>query len=223
MNGGHFPTTGLVRMIVGGGVLAALAATFLAILGGQKTRSESVAAARNLQQWGIALNLYLIENGNQLPEVGGTPVTESQPRAWFNALPPYISEAPLAGLPPGGRPRPGGPSLWIRPGTKPVKIWDPVVYYFNYGMNASLQPDAGVRSFRIYEINFPANVVFLAPIDDYSPAAVPANVVFSKGRDAAAHILFCDGHVQAVPRSSLLAPAALTAAAAESGVSWFQQ
>ena len=223
MNGTRPSPLGLVRIVAGTVVLAALAMTFFAILGGQKTRSESATAARNLQQWGIALNLYLIENGNQLPEVGRTPVTEPQPRAWFNALPPYISEAPLAGLPPGERPRPGVPSLWIRPGTKPVKIWDPEVYYFNYGMNASLQPDAGVRSLRIYEMGFPSNVVFLAPIDDYAPAALPSNVVFSKGRDATAHILFCDGHVQAITRSNLLAPAALAAAAAESGVSWFQQ
>jgi len=223
MSGSHVPSQGLVRIVAGTVVLVALAATFIAILGGQKTRSESAATARNLQQWGIALNLYLIENGNQLPEVGRTPVADPQPKAWFNALPPYISETPLAGLPPGERPRPGVPSLWIRSGTKPVKVWDPEVYYFNYGMNASLQPDPGMRSFRIYEINFPANVVFLAPIDDYSPAAVPSNVVFSKGRDAAAHILFCDGHVQVVPRVALLAPAALAAAAAQSGVSWFQQ
>lgn len=223
MSGSHFPPPGLVRIVAGTIVLAALAATFLAIRGGQKTRSESAAAARNLQQWGIALNLYLMENGNQLPEIGRTPVTEPQPRAWFNALPPYISETPLAGLPPGGRPRPGVPSLWIRPGTKPVKIWDPGVFYFNYGMNASLQPDAGMRSFRICEMAFPANVVFLAPIDDYAPTAAPSSVVFSKGRDAVAPILFCDGHVQAVPRGDLLAPAALAAAAAESGISWFQQ
>jgi len=223
MSGPHVLPPGLVRVAAGAIVLAALAATFLAIVGGQRTRSESAAAARNLQQWGIALNLYLIENGNQLPEVGRTPVTDPQPRAWFNALPPYISEAPLADLQPGERPRPGVPSLWIRPGTKPVKIWDPGVYYFSYGMNAALQPDPEIRSFRIYEINFPANVVFLAPIDDYSPAAVPGNVVFSKGRDAAAHILFCDGHVQSLPRTNLLAPAALSAAAAEAGVSWFQR
>ncbi len=214
---------GAIRVGISALVLAVLAVVLFAILERQRQKGESAAAARNLQQWGIALNLFLMENGNQLPEVGRTPVTDPQPHAWFNALPPYISEAPLAGLPPGGRPRPGVPSLWIRPGTKPVKIWDPEVYHFNYGMNAALQPAEGMRSFRIYELNFPANVVFLAPVDGRLPSAVPADVVFSKGREASAHILFCDGHVQAVTRSNLLAPAALAATAAESGISWFQQ
>ena len=218
MNG--FSSPRLIRVLVCAVVLAALGFVLLGILGRQKEAGHRAATVRNLQQWGIALNLYMIENGNELPEVGKMPLDPAQAKAWFNALPPYLSEKPLAEIPPGERPRPGVPSLWIRPGTKPVRIWDPEAYFFSYGMNRNLQPEDGNRSFRINEIPFPGNVVFLAPTEGYSSDATPENVVFPKKRPA--HILFCDGHVQTVSRAKLLDPASLPAAAAEKEPSWFQ-
>jgi len=221
MKSGLLPSLQVLRFSIGTVVLIVLGLVLYSILGRQKEDRERVANSRVLQQWGIALNLYLIENDNQLPDVGRTPVTMEQTRAWFNVLPPYISEEPLAALPPGERPRPGNPSLWIRPATKPVKIWDPEVFYFNYGMNKALQPVEGTRSFRIYEISFPGSVIFLAPTDGYSPESSPDNIVFSSGKDP--HILFCDGHVQPVPRATLLDSATLSAGSAENSISWFRQ
>ena len=211
------------------GILVVLAVVVTAILFKQQADAKRVASSRNLQQWGIALNLYLIDNENQLPEVGKEPVTSEQKKAWYNALPPYISQTALADLPSGERPRPGVPSLWIDPSTKPVKAWDPDVFYFNYGMNKYLQPVEGTRSFRIYEINYPANVVFMTEVAGYTPAISPEDVVFRLGGSpnspkAETHVLFCDGHVQLVTRQQLVNdPNALSAAAAETGVSWFQR
>ncbi|MCK9589718.1 MAG: hypothetical protein WC076_11810 [Terrimicrobiaceae bacterium] len=223
MKGTVFPSLRLIRISAAAIVLLVLAFVLVAVLGRQKEDGTRVAGARNLQQWGIALNLYLIENDNQLPEVGKSPVTSGQANAWFNTLPLYLSEKPLAEIPAGERPRPGAPSLWVRPDTKPVKIWDPEVFYFSYGMNRNLQPVAGTRSFRINEIHFPGSVIFLAPVDGYSPDAGPDDVVFPRTGTAAAHILFCDGHVQPVSRAKLLDPVSLSASAAEKDISWFQQ
>lgn len=220
MSGAGAPSLRVLRIAGAILVLAALGVTFVAIQSRQGEEGRRLGSLRNLQQWGIALNLYLIENGNELPEVGRVPVTSDQARAWFNALPPYLSEPPLASLRPSGRPRPGVPSLWIRPDSRPVKIWDPDVFFFNYGMNAALQPEEGKRSFRISELRFPAQVVFLVPTSDFSPAASVETTVFSGAGDA--HILFCDGHAEVVPRSRLEDPAALGAASAESGLSWFR-
>lgn len=190
--------------------------------------SKRIATTRNLQQWGIALNLHLIDHENQLPETGATPIESSQTKAWYNALPPYISQTPLAELEPGNRPRPGVPSLWIDPATPAVKVWDPSVFYFNYAMNRALQPDEKIRSFRIYEIPSPGNVIFLAEVDGYTPAVTPETVAFrhetSRSADpkATTHVLFCDGHVQAVTRAVLTAPESRSAAAATTGPSWFE-
>lgn len=220
----------LREVIVGLAILIVLGVVLSAILMKQRAEAKRVASSRNLQQWGIALNLYLIDNENQLPEVGAEPVTAEQKKAWYNALPPYISQTPLADLPEGQRPRPGVPSLWIDPTSSEVRVWDPAVFYFNYGMNKYLQPVEGTRSFRIYEINFPANVVFMTETEGYSPAITPENVVFRHGGGRAtspkaeAHVLFCDGHVQPVTRQQLgNDPNALSATAAETGVSWFQK
>lgn len=189
--------------------------------------AAGVASARNLQQWGIALNLYLIDNENQLPEVGGEPIDSKQTKAWYNGLPPYLSQTPLAELPAGQRPRPGVPSLWIDPVLKPVRTWDGEQFYFNYGMNHALQPQAGVRSFKINELNYPGNVVFLTEVDGYDPDVTPETVAFRHGRTksaaAIAQVLFCDGHVAPVTRAVLTSEDSLSAAAAEKGVSWFQQ
>jgi prepilin-type processing-associated H-X9-DG protein len=220
----------LREIVIAAVILVVLAVVLWTIFHRQGADAVRVASSRNLQQWGIALNLYLIDNENQLPEVGSEPVTTEQKTAWFNALPPYISQTALADLPEGQRPRPGVPSLWIDPASKPVKIWDPAVFFFNYGMNKFLQPEEGKRSFRIYEINFPANVVFLVETEGYSPAATPESVVFRQAGSKAAspkaetHVLFCDGHVQPVTRQQLVNdPNALSAAQAETGVSWFQK
>lgn len=189
--------------------------------------AAGAASARNLEQWGIALNLYLIDNGNQLPEVGGEPITAAQSKAWYNALPPYLNQTPLAELPVGQRPRPGVPSLWIDPALNPVRTWDDEQFYFNYGMNRSLQPQAGVRSFKINELSYPGNVVFLAEVEGFDPDVTPETVAFRHGHvkktAATAQVLFCDGHVAAITRTVLTSEDALTAAAAEKGVSWFQQ
>ena len=217
------------EILIGAGVLVVLAVVVAAIYFKQQADAQRIASSRNLQQWGIALNLYLIDNENQLPEVGKDPVTPEQKNAWYNALPPYISQTPLADLAPGQRPRPGVPSLWIDPSTKPVRAWDDNVFYFNYGMNKFLQPVEGTRSFRIYEINFPANVVFMTEVAGYTPNIGPEEVVFrlsgkQNSPKAETHVLFCDGHVQVVTRQVLVNdPNALSAAAAETGVSWFQK
>jgi len=211
-------------------ILIVLAAIIGTIFLKQQQDALLVAGSRNLQQWGIALNLYLIDNDNQLPEVGSVPITPEQSKAWYNSMPPYISRTPLADLPPGERPRPGVPSLWIDPASKPVRVWDASQFYFEYGMNQALQPDPNARSFRIYEIDSPGNVVMLAPISDYSPEATPDRVVFRYGAKpaspkAAAFVLFCDGHVEKVTRARLVDdPAAREArSAAEGRLSWFEK
>jgi prepilin-type processing-associated H-X9-DG protein len=204
-----------------------LLVTAIVWLLGRGRDAAGAASAQNLRQWGIALNLYLIDNENQLPEVGSAPVDANQTKAWYDALPPYLGQTSLAELPAGQRPRPGAPSLWIDPAVKPARVWDPEVFYFNYAMNRALQPQAGVRSFKINELNAPGNVVFLAEVDGYDPDVTPETVAFRHGRTksaaAIAQVLFCDGHVAPVTRAVLASDDALTAAAAEHGVSWFQK
>ncbi len=215
----------LIAAIVVASILAIVLAT---VLTRQREDGLRATASRNLQQWGIALNLYLIDNGNQLPELGGDPVNEEQVAAWYNALPPYLARPSLASLPAGNRPRPGVQSLFISPASKPVKIWDPEVFYFNYAMNRFLQPEEGVRSFKIFELEHPSSVVFLGEVDGFVPWMEPGDVVAAWGgkspKRASGYILFCDGHVELVLRTVLVSPESLqAAAAAEGNLSWFKE
>ncbi len=216
---------GLRHIIPAVAVLVVLGISVAAYLGSKNSDASSAASARNLQQWGIALNLYLIDNDNQLPEVGETPIEADQSKAWYNALPVYLSQTPLADLPPGNRPKPGVPSIWINPATPEPRTWDPAVFYFNYAMNSALQPDPALRSFKIYEIDYPGNVVFMTEVDSYEPGVTPAEVAFLHGtRAPSANVLFCDGHVAPVPRTVLVEDdASRYARSAENGVSWFEK
>lgn len=215
----------LLSVAVGLLLIVAAAMWFM----GRNKDASGAASARNLQQWGIALNLYLIDNENQLPETGSAPVDASQTKAWYNALPPYLSQTPLTELPPDQRPRPGVPSLWIDPSLKPVRIWNTDTFFFDYAMNHALQPQAGVRSFKINELNYPGNVVFITEVNGDDPSVTPDTVVFRHGNRPSgptgiANVLFCDGHVAPVTRAVLVDdPAVRSAASAENGVSWFEQ
>jgi len=213
-----------------------LAAAIVIILGlvlamvfsAQKQQNREAMAMRTLQQWGIALNLYLIDHNHTLPSIGTTPIPEASPESWFNALPPYLSRTPLSELPPGERPRPGVPSFWVSPASPPQRFWDENEFYFGYAMNAALQPDPDIRSFKISELEVPSRVIMLGETSGFSPHLSPQDVrtLWGPGSPGSprsrAHILFCDGHVELVPRSTLEAPENQTVRAlAEGEISWF--
>lgn len=221
----------LSEWLVGGVVLFVLLSVLGTIWMRQGEEAMDAAGLRNLRQWGIALNLYLMDNDNRLPEVGSTPVSAEQDRAWFNTLPLYISQKPLAELAIGERPRPGVPSLWMNPKLKARRVWDPAEFFFAYGMNRWLQPDPVLRSFTISELERPGQVVFLSEKNGFNPALEPEEVVTLWGRArpdspmAEAHVLFCDGHVELVGRRDLVDnPAVLGAGNLENGgLSWFKE
>lgn len=211
--------------------LLALALGLFTLFQKKEAGKKEAVAMRNLQQWGIALNLYLIDNGNELPGVGAEPVTAEQSTAWFNALPPYLSRKPLAGLPPAERPRPGVPSFWMNPAFKPRRVWDDSQFFFALAMNRFLQPDPALRPFRINELGIPSKVIFLSETESFSPALDPDGVYSAwkspkpNTKGSASLVLFCDGHVELVPRAALLDPAALAAPAPGFNLpaSWFKE
>lgn len=165
--------------------------------------SKRSSSAANLQQWGIALNLYLTENDNKLPETGGLPIRVEDKLAWYNSLPIYLSQTPISELaqwPPAGE-----PSLWVDPSLKKTKREEK---RFSYGMNAWLQPDQTRSSYKIYDLEDPSRVVFLTETAGTSPRIGVQDVAFRHGKkpphpEAKAHVLFCDGHVELVSQKEL--------------------
>lgn len=182
-------------------------AVALPLYQGQKAAARQQASANNLMQWGIALNLFLIENKNQLPAVGPVPGAAKDPYAWYNALPLYLSQKPLQDLPEESRPRPGQVSLWTDPSAELPADYTEGEYYFTYAMNRWLQPKPVGLAYKVYELADPGGTVFLTEVAGRDPGAMPADAAFryvtGKPKKPAAHVLFCDGHVELVDREVL--------------------
>lgn len=174
----------------------------------QRETNARLISLNNLQQWGIALNLYLIENENRLPQVGMKLDGEPNLFAWYNALPVYLSQQPLSDVPAAARPQPGQNSLWMDPAVRAKDFSGSGEFWFAYGMNRWLQPNPSRPSYKIYEIADPGATVFLAETASHEPGILPPDVRFrhqhSQTGKLVAHVLFCDGHAVAVSRADLV-------------------
>jgi prepilin-type N-terminal cleavage/methylation domain-containing protein/prepilin-type processing-associated H-X9-DG protein len=91
----------LIELLVVIAIIAILAAMILPALAKAKEKARLISCNSNLRQWGLALRMYLDENNDRLPRDGMNPTTFSpgdsqQVNAWFNLLPEYVAERPLA-------------------------------------------------------------------------------------------------------------------------------
>ncbi|MEO0453813.1 MAG: hypothetical protein AAFY98_06705 [Verrucomicrobiota bacterium] len=180
------------------------------LLSGQSSKKKQTSA-NNLLQWGIALNLYLIDNNNRLPTPGTERVSSDEITAWYNTLPLYLSRDALSDLSPGPLPEKKEESIWINPAALDSAEKLPRGYFtFYYGMNEELV-GAKNKPLRIYDVSNPTKTVFLSETCQTEPGIDPSGVEYFFGKpkpspEATAHVLFCDGHVELVPYAELNFP-----------------
>ena len=108
----------LIELLVVVAIIAILASLLLPALSKAKDKASRTVCLGNLRQWGVSLSMYVDENNQILPDFSianntpGAPAGYDQDnlhwtdlaafaaggygnRAWFNALPAYVSQPPL--------------------------------------------------------------------------------------------------------------------------------
>lgn len=207
-------------------LLTMLVLAVIPFLRKEQTGAASVVAMNNLVQWGIGLNLYLLDHDNRLPSVGPTQPDAELKEAWYNALPPYLSQAPYARVSaPGFKREDHSALLWSDPALRKMFGQTREVFIFPYAMNRYLQPVPGQPAYAVYDVQSPRSVVFLSEAASTDPGLLPGAVSYRFDRNpqsptAKAHALFVDGHVAALTREILSAPQTTAAGEAMPDVSW---
>lgn len=196
---------------------AILLLTFLIILGimiiprlvAQEGRISEIAAMNNLRQWNIGLNLYLLEHNNRLPDVGPSTPDANLTNAWYNALPPYLSQLPWSKLTSASLADDNARAIiWSDPAFRKLRRYTNSIFLFPYAMNRFLQPDPSYPAYRIFDVANPQTVIFLGESASMSPGLMPETISFRHARNAKserakAHVLFVDGHAAAMERREL--------------------
>ncbi len=98
----------LIELLVVIAIIAILAAMLLPVLASAKQKAQATQCMNNLRQWGLAFHMYADDNHDAVPDEGnvaaaindgGSPTaTDNYHYAWYNCIPPSISEQPLVNL-----------------------------------------------------------------------------------------------------------------------------
>jgi prepilin-type processing-associated H-X9-DG protein/prepilin-type N-terminal cleavage/methylation domain-containing protein len=214
-DGRRFASSGgftLVELLAVMALIAILMGLLLPSVVRARQSANQLTCASNLRQWGLAMQMYAVQNNGYLPRRGqGVGPTQQVTRLpdWFNALPPFLKMHPYMDMVASNDiVRPGdGNSLWLCPSASDM----PGSYYWSYAMNMGLSvwetdqnngnPDkvssVGNTSLMVFLADAPGNYCSVFPskfANGYNPVPRHNNSV---------NICFLDGHVVAIPGAYL--------------------
>src|SRR3984957_1996510 len=93
----------LIELLVVIAIIAILAAMLLPTLAKAKDKARTASCISNMRQWGLAIQLYLGDNGDRIPRDGmdmnaqfpGVSGAAFDQNAWFNTVPELVGERKL--------------------------------------------------------------------------------------------------------------------------------
>jgi prepilin-type N-terminal cleavage/methylation domain-containing protein/prepilin-type processing-associated H-X9-DG protein len=187
----------LIELLVVIAVIAILAALLLPALSQAKQRAQTIKCISNMRQWGMGFRMYADDNQDFVPDEGdpgetidskGSPTaTDNYDFAWYNCVPPLISQPPLINLyglngSSTNPPLPSSSSLFSCPSAPEPFVGligyqsplAPTKAYFMYGENARICVNfktraSGVPQTKMVNILKPSDTILLPEINGNFP------------------------------------------------------
>ena len=180
----------LIELLVVIAIIAILAALLLPALSKAKAKAQSVTCLNNLKQWGLATQMFALENNDLLPK-DGSPNGTSVNEGWYIDLPRVLGQPSYqlmewrtnanADI---------GRTIWICPSNPRRSNGNNL---FHYCLNEHVNASGSGNQVKLSTIPKPSYTVWL--FDNGKLAGVAQqNNVHSNLHSAGANLTFLDGH-----------------------------
>jgi len=178
----------LIELLVVIAIIAILAALLLPALSRAKAAAKAATCRNNLKQWGLATQLFVLDNEDHLPK-NGSSSGNSTTEGWYVDLPNVMNFPIYARMP--WRTNDTidlGHTVWICPSnTRRSNGNNLFHYYLNENVN-------GTNQVKITSIRLPVATVWLYDNGGLAPVA-QMNNVHTNLHNHGAQFVFLDGHV----------------------------